>query len=175
MSELSEADLDHLRSWELAGHLAQGVETRRAETEGLGAKPESPRDPGYERLLSLLELAERGSRELDGHVASHVGFAQEALGRERTAWWRTPDGHRCGYDWSTNHPPKFTTSLDAALTLVPEELHWSLERFPHGTHTAFVSDKWPVGNHYCGQNKASPALALCIAAIKARSARGLGD
>lgn len=59
-------------------------------------------------------------------------------------------------------PPHYTASLDAALTLVPEGLPWLLMRRGNNTHQAEVGDEW----QYQG---ATPALALCIAALKARA------
>ena len=62
----------------------------------------------------------------------------------------------------------YTTSLDAAMTLVPEGLLWAVERNP-------VSVQW-WGSVYDAMEDltnsvaATPALALCIAALKAREA-----
>ena len=65
--------------------------------------------------------------------------------------------------------PHYTTSIDAALTLVPEgwvvsHAYWGRDK------SAFCLTK-EVGIYTEGQHAAAtPALALCIAALKAREA-----
>lgn len=60
----------------------------------------------------------------------------------------------------------YTTSLDAALTLVQEGWSWRCANLPSGR--GFAS----LGTQKSGQDivGATPALALCIAALKARAA-----
>ncbi len=64
--------------------------------------------------------------------------------------------------------PRYTGSIDSALTLVPEGYHWHV----HGLNDrAPVAGVCPDGrdctDHYGGAN---PAIALCIAALRARAA-----
>lgn len=76
---------------------------------------------------------------------------------------------RHAYDGETL--PHFTRSIEAALTLVPHvepRTHWHIQCYPHGCYSATVSDAYPVGTHYCGQHMTSPAIALCIACLRAR-------
>lgn len=96
-------------------------------------------------LIAALESAQEGSLELDDRVhallldvlPSTAKAAREAFG-ELTV-------------------PRYTTSLDAALTLVDGD-RWTVYSGPA---------RAVVGLHD-GHNGATPALALCIAALKAR-------
>lgn len=56
-------------------------------------------------LIKRLEEATEGSRELDVEVAKSIKFF---------------DGTRASYTLNVNLIPHYTTSIDAALTLVPE-------------------------------------------------------
>jgi hypothetical protein len=61
----------------------------------------------------------------------------------------------------------YSNSLDAAMTLVPEEMVWFVEAYP-GDHSE-AAVRWP---YYDADERraATPALALCAAALKARAA-----
>src|SRR6185437_2620592 len=65
----------------------------------------APRDPAYQRLLSLLERASGPSRDLDLLI-------------ERLT--TTSSIHSDHLDRWPEHAKHFTSSLDAALTLMPE-------------------------------------------------------
>ena len=56
--------------------------------------------------------------------------------------------------------PTYTASLDAAMTLVPEGMKWSVSTFRPKRATAQVSNRCRIA--------ATPALALCAAALRAR-------
>lgn len=63
--------------------------------------------------------------------------------------------------------PLYTTSIDAALTLVPEGVHWQLRTSEvPGWFTSCWGD---FGVTWAQYSAASPAIALCIAALKARA------
>jgi hypothetical protein len=107
-----------------------------------------------EQGKSLLELAERceqasgPDRELDLDITEALDLAG------RAALSLVP----------------FTASLNAAMTLVPEGCSWSLHK--HNSYSragVFVDDGRDPG-HYC--DAATPALALCAAALRARAAMG---
>lgn len=75
---------------------------------------------------------------------------------------------------------RHTASLDAAMTLVPEG--WSFEvmrgwrcDIREGLSSAFVADKQfgPPTVHEYSDNAATPALALCAAALRARHAAAI--
>ena len=102
-----------------------------------------------DNLIARLEAATEGSRELHAETAglrwNSVGFYYHQNGVDHTG-------------------PNYTTSLDAALTLVPEEFDWTLGHTNSGlTIHAQVGPKIE-----CFAD--TPALALCIAALKAREA-----
>jgi hypothetical protein len=69
-----------------------------------------------------------------------------------------------------NHPPFFTGSLDAAVTLVPEgwavELVQALSGSPWHATLRGGSALVPI----IGATASKPALALCAAALRARAA-----
>lgn len=98
-------------------------------------------------LITRLEAATEGGRELDALIGNAVG--------------RTPDG------W-VNYPhayeKHYTTSVDAALTLMPEGRAFALLVYEAGAASAAIGEPPQFGEH----EAPSPALALCIAAIKAR-------
>ena len=118
-----------------------------------------------EELIAALEKAEGPSRELDCEIAMHRmpelrGFAR--IGED----WVHPQ-----YSTIRTYAIEYTASIDAALTLVPEGWDWSVvlaERF---------EDKNPASCQVIQRGRlkfhtthaATPALALCIAALKARA------
>jgi hypothetical protein len=95
-----------------------------------------------EELIAALEAATGPSWELDGFICEAVG----AVKPEATPHW----------EW----PPRYTASIDAALTLVPEGASGAIE-FGNHTQACVVGGPWCDG--------ATPAIALCIAALKARA------
>ena len=91
-------------------------------------------------LIAALEKAEGPSRELDAEIRKHV---------------------------PGDYLPAFTASLDAALTLVPDRRAWEIKS------TYWSADKRPAacvvrpdGVRRYGLG-ATPAIALCIAALRA--------
>jgi len=100
-------------------------------------------------LIAKLEAATEGSRELD-----------DAINRA------TGDKH-LSYD-----PPHYTTSIDAALTLVPKEFRWwSLSNKDNEDEFFIITLREPyAGGRYrhCAGAHLTVALALCIVALKAR-------
>jgi hypothetical protein len=70
-----------------------------------------------------------------------------------------------------NKCPAYTASLDAATMLVPEGCGWSVHRYASGLRAragVYIDDGRDKG-HYL--NAATPALALCSAALRARAAQ----
>ena len=68
---------------------------------------------------------------------------------------------------------RYTASIDAALTLVPEGCEYRLERrHSKGMHPAYASI-WSVGgrdiDHHDNAHGKTEALAICAAALKARA------
>ena len=107
-------------------------------------------------LIARLEAAEIGSRELD--AAIYDAIDSPAIKIKTTL----------DYDF-----PAYTTSLDAALTLVPEGLAWGVaDRKDKSKPLAICGH---ADNPMTETYAATPALALCIAALKARVAQGKDD
>ena len=129
--------------------------------------------PDGTSLIARLEAASEGSRELDRaiHLVVFADFIKERGMVEDGDGWRDPQ-------YGAIAPPQdYTTSLDAAITLVPKGWFWRVGRtsiyagwaLVHKTHP----DHGEPGRNEFGWSKATgttPVLALCIAVLKARSA-----
>lgn len=143
-------------------------------------------------LIDRLQAATEGSRELDCHIAYAVDFQTEGTGR---TWRQLVDD--IGFEYAAESVtrfnsfwrqavPHYTTSIDASLSLVPEGWGWCVgdihpptemylesglpwaEIWRRGlTHSRIPGMLWDgIGRN--GINAATPALALCIAALRAR-------
>lgn len=118
-------------------------------------------------LIARLEQAESGSRELDLEIWNAV--SKDAPWR----FWReeneTITCDRYGPD-AVGNPilslDQFSRSLDAAITLVPDGFSIQAHLFPG--HPV-LGMNWEVGHGSSGRHATSAALALVIAALKARS------
>ncbi len=108
-------------------------------------------------LIKQLEAATEGSRGLDYLIHTKLGWVDQDQGG-----WDGPNGEHTGEGW-----PYYTTSLDAALTLVPEGLRWTL-RYDPTRKLNYWTWVW-TDDGPCEAYKPTPALALCIAILKARS------
>lgn len=67
------------------------------------------------------------------------------------------------------HCPRYTGSIDQAVTLVPKGASWFIESWPPSPTRKVTSDAAVCmgGERYCS-DASTPAIALCIAALKAR-------
>lgn len=119
-----------------------------------------------EELIKRLEAATGPSREMDDDIAYAAGWTRtdildEITGPE-TVWH---DGKR--HLIST---PRFTSSIDAALTLVPEDASsWDCGRID----TDFLASvEFPVDvdgfHNYHAKSRVNAAIAITAAALKAR-------
>ena len=132
-----------------------------------------------EKLIAKLEAATEGSRELDAfiHRERHPELADMIADHPSAApGWLVGGNHE-----NPVTAPHYTTSLDAALTLVPEGWEWlasNRARTPH-TGRAYIHNRELVfggighlstNPKYRGEETtaATPALATCIAALRAR-------
>lgn len=112
----------------------------------------------------LLELAERCEKE-EPTFALDVAIALAAGGYDPAS---ATTGHISeGIVWRGNagfKPPPYTTSLDAAVTLVPEGWHWAAgtNRLAHVYGGAIQRSSRAV--------MASVPLALCAASLRAMAA-----
>lgn len=119
-------------------------------------------------LIAALERTDGPDRELDGAIWEAMGFVDEAHCRS----WCRMDGRTdlTRGDYIAAWAPEFTASLDAALPLVPNG-YWSIDS-ENGKCSATVilngEDVVRAIARSAGRF-ATPAIALCIAALRARS------
>lgn len=120
-------------------------------------------------LIAKLEAATEGSRELDLRISYEINPPRYAITAEPVELdvWLAEGGAR-----------SYTTSLDAALTLVPEGWRWTVANpgYDKGVYQggrALADLHHPLSSGGGPNAKAfgaTPALALCIAALRARAA-----
>jgi hypothetical protein len=119
------------------------------------------------RLIARLEAATDGTVSLSEEVARAVGWV---------SWrgqWFAPGTDPAGNPPSLDGAPNFTRSLDAALTLVPETAGIEINRYWLTTRDGAVWSaqlRWGLRDSAASEDAPSAPLALCIAALKARSA-----
>ena len=101
-----------------------------------------------DKLSDRIEAASAGSRELDAEIAGTDAT---------TVMWHDEE-----------ETPRYTTSLDAAMTLVPEGALMAVRTYAEpGVYPAHVrASAWVQGSPRCFA--ATPALALCAAALRAQ-------
>lgn len=112
-------------------------------------------------LIERLESAAGPSIELDEEIRIAVGA--ESI------------NHYPGEGMVTTEecygPPEYTSSVDAALTLVPEGHVVGLRSYGDGAWRGSVRRLEDTsGNWFLGGEVEIPALSICIAALKARAA-----
>lgn len=122
-----------------------------------------------EDLIKRLEEATEGSASLDLDIAILLGLKKPV--------YSIDDKYA---EYAATALP-YTTSLDAALQLVPEWWEWQVSNRAPKSHAgrAYIHNK---ESHFVGMGAspnpalkqfevtaATPALALCIAALKARA------
>ena len=119
-------------------------------------------------LADKIEAAGGASRELDAYIAVVMGAWPNTLEAEHSVTdedeWsiveREPDGHKV----DRFAPPHYTASLDAAMTLVPEGESYALMTIKDVVHVG-IGDTEGKADFYAVA--ATPALALCAAALRA--------
>ncbi len=103
-------------------------------------------------LIAKLEAATEGRREIDDKIMAVVnGLCVPHIETDGDEWFEVLES------------PLYTTSLDAALPLVPAGRLWSIGAIVNGS--GFVAILNNDGQSHRGT---TPALAICIAALKAR-------
>lgn len=120
-------------------------------------------------LIEKLKAAEAGSRELDAEIA-------KALGQPHGMREEVDVESRTIIEWDCTG--RYTTSLDAIVALVEEKLpghHWSVSRQCEYPALAGRDHRFAafVGNYGTPKRAEgpTPALALCIALLRAMEAR----
>ena len=127
-------------------------------------------DPATLLELALAcERAEGPSRELDARIAiAAAGWTSEASGKV----WRGPNKQLKLFD-----PPNFTGSLDIAVSLVPKWWRFTLESGPKTKNYALAQG--PLTGKFAhlkrGAWASGAALAICVAALRARAAQEKAD
>jgi hypothetical protein len=125
-------------------------------------EPGSSPAPSVERLIARLEMATEGSRDLDDAIF-------DLLHPPRIENVELPEGFGEGPPHNFGRwTPEYTASLDAALRLVPEDTDWCVGVGSPG-YAAGLGEIDDDGPKHVGR-AATPALALCIAALHARQA-----
>lgn len=123
-------------------------------------------------LIERLEALTRPCAETDAliHAAVYVPDGEVEKSPINGAWCifvAGYDGKRRLWEaqrGQTRTQP-YTASIDAAMTLVPEGWSWSL--FGPDNQACLVNPENPSQAATC--DAATPAIALCIAALKART------
>lgn len=114
------------------------------------------------RLAERVEKAEGADRTLDEAIYRALGYWWDADEAE----WCAPDSPRAA---EGNDVPAFTVCQNAAATLVPD--HWNWEMHSSGLCRVAPSPhhpRWKGGGVRTQQtHAATPALALCAAALRA--------
>ena len=131
-----------------------------------------------DELIEALETATGPSRELDARitVCCRVPFhgAEPRLFDNFPVWrvvkhasegCRVECVHDNGISSGVWKPQHWTGSLDAALRLVPDGRLWSVGTIINGSGYCAV-----LSNDGQSHRGATPAIAICIAAMKARKA-----
>lgn len=119
-----------------------------------------------DELIARLEAAPEGNADLDGEI-SEIEWRQAG----------SPDVKHIGGGLMVSsrqsmefQAPRYTTSLDAALTLVPEGMYWFVDSdFRTSSPQAGVS-RMDDEEYIFGAKASTPALALSAAGLKARAA-----
>lgn len=119
-----------------------------------------------EELIKRLEAATGPDRELD--IAIDRALFPESYARpsDPTPVDLPEDFGKDAMSMMMHPAPAYTASIDAALTLVPEGARWDVQR----DRTAAFASIDGVTTGRC----ATPAIALCIAALRARAERAGG-
>lgn len=115
----------------------------------------------FSELIAALESANEGSRELDADIAEAIGVPL------------TPHLHPDNAAWMRRQKAKpYTTSIDAALTLMPAGYAMEVGLDPEdGQARVWKYDPSGGTQRLWEANAPTPALALCIAALKASKAQ----
>ena len=131
-------------------------------------------------LIARLEAAKEGSRELDACVCEAT--LNVPMDGDSPCLWGPAPGAFAGDVMemeALGRVQPYTTSIDAALGLVPEGWAWQVgapSRAPRATpviRAAVFSDRTGTGmvlpGEFCEAKAHTAPIALCIAALRARA------
>lgn len=120
-------------------------------------------------LAARCEAAEGPDRELDLSIALACGVAFKQRPKYRRGHYIGSKPVQTG--WKPD-PLRYTASLDAAMTLVPEGCSVSIEAIVCGDESRCIqADVWSGARPELAMAEvwSTPALALCAAALRARA------
>jgi hypothetical protein len=129
-------------------------------------------------LIERLRKATGEDWELDRLIFEAVHLPTEFCGSIVKSWSRRGGGH--GYTLNTAdgfrhlnavNAPNYTASIDAALTLVPEDALWRVGHEGDDAPGIYLAVVMPRGPQTHSEHS-SPAIAICIAALEARKMVG---
>ena len=129
------------------------------------------------KLAERVEALTGADREVDLEVILASGtHVLERRGRDKKAWLyeAASDFRRLDpspYSYGVFGLPRFTASLDAAMSLVPEGMKWRVDTHYNIAGVfdyPFDPESGPYCKEYPGEG-ATPALALVAAALRARA------
>lgn len=115
-------------------------------------------------LADRVEALEGPDREVDAEIAVHI-FGADAVRKGGVGW---PEGALvvpCYPGWRLL--PNYTASIDAAATLVPENAGWCISVNGRVMGKAIQPQAHVLHNGSKFISAATPALALCAAALRA--------
>ena len=126
-----------------------------------------------DELIAALEKATGADRDLDANIGKVAGWLKTGWAANR--WWAPDVAARARKAKKTPGSfgvlpldlPKFTASIDAALTLVPDDACWGVSR-PRQPDMSGKQFWASIHGGHPGGRGATPSIALCIAALKAR-------
>lgn len=125
-------------------------------------------DTNRAQLLALADRCEREepSAALNEAIALAAGWRTVFLHGE--PWWSPPGS----LEWVMGIDA-YTTSLDAAVTLVPEHWDWMVHLYSaiEGHASQYVLAVVGIPGTHAEIMAATPAMALCAAALRARAAQ----
>lgn len=118
-------------------------------------------------LIARIEAAQEGSRGLDEAIALHLYPGLEKKRIEDAIVGAEERWYYLGTHARIEH---YTTSIDAALTLVPDRYWWGMD-CAKGMSGAFIYGLYDHEDQQIASARAAtPALAICAAALRAREA-----
>jgi hypothetical protein len=127
-------------------------------------------------LLSRLKASTEGSRELDMDIRCAIGLPDTFCYHKVVCWHRKADGWwDCETDDGFLHfeaadTPHYTTLVDAALSLVPEGWTWVVSWQGGKPWAAVGEGEGEPWREWSPDHAATPAIALVVAALRARGA-----
>jgi hypothetical protein len=130
----------------------------------------TPSEASLTALASQVESASGPDHELDAAIEIAVhGFPEDAYAKRYPSW--PNDRTEFILQWTGCN---WTSSLDAAMSLVPEGFMWRVQAWPDGVNEAILErgagDFGAIDARHTGKFSVTPALALCAAALSARAA-----